>query len=182
MEQIREIEILNLNAVKFYLDLAEKRLGDDLETKKQFEQKAFVLLSGYITASIALFSLAEKFKSESLFFNLTAILFCMGILPLFFSLKSSAYGALGKNPKDWLQSIDYLAVVDEKVPHMYAYTLWGFVKKINTSTVSNSKKAFYLNIAVLLGMSSVLPFLFKVLFLQPHHLLLKVLEGFLGLF
>ncbi len=80
-EQIRTIENLNHKAITFYIDLAEKRLNDELDTKKQFEQKSFVLLSGYITASIALFGLADKFNNSSFWFNMTAIIFCSGILP-----------------------------------------------------------------------------------------------------
>lgn len=167
-EQIRGIENLNYEAIKFYIDLAEKRLNDELETKKQFEQKTFVLMSGYITAAIALFGLAEKFQASSFWFNITALIFCAGILPLFISLKSSDYGKLGKNPADLLQTTDYIAVNEDKLPHIYAYILREFVNKIDASTKSNLKKSGWLNVAIILGLLSVVPFLLKVLFCQHH--------------
>ena len=163
-DQIRSLDNLNDEAIKFYLSLAEQRLSDELDTKKQFEQKSFILLSGYITAAIALFGFAEKFQSSSFWFNMTAVVFCTGILPLFLSLKSSNYGKLGRHPEDWLMSTDYLILSAEKITHMYAYTLRGFVNKVNASKESNRKKNTRLNIAVILGLCSVLPFLVKVLF------------------
>lgn len=163
-EQIRNMKDLNIDAIKVYLKLAEKRLADTIEVKKQFDQKAFNFLGGYVTAALALFGLSEKFTAISFWLNLTAIIFCIGVVPIFLSLKSSTYGTLGRHPKDWLESENYLTVKSGNMAHIYAYLLRDIAPRIDQSKRINKKKASYLNIAVLIGIFSLCPFLFKVLF------------------
>ena len=162
--EISTLTGLNLSAIKEYVSLAENRLVDTLETKKQLEQKAFILFSGYITAALALFGLTEKFTGIAFWLNLTAIVFCIGVIPLFLSMKASNYGTIGRHPNDWLEGSDYLTIKDEHISYTHANMLHDLILRIDTSKGSNDKKATYLNIAILTGMAALLPFFIKALF------------------
>jgi len=54
LEEIRASRI-NPLVVKEAHDQASKRLADVLDTKKTFEQKAFILFNAYIALALALF-------------------------------------------------------------------------------------------------------------------------------
>ena len=164
LEQIRHTENLNIEAINFYLDLAYQRLKDTIDIKKELEYKGNALFAGYATAALALFGFAEKFNTSAFWFNLTAIILCIAIVPLFFSFKSSDYGVIGRHPKNWLGTKDYIAVKSEKMPLIYAYELRALVPKIEKSSASNKAKARFLNVAILLGICSLLPFFIKALF------------------
>lgn len=163
LNDIQNLRNINNEAVKIFLSAAEERLKDALETKKQLEQKSFILFSGYITAAIALFGLSAKFSALEFWFNLTAIPFCIAMIPLLLSFKASKYGNLGRHPKDWLENDKYLTVKTENLSHIYAYMLYSFVNRINQSNTSNKKKAGYLNYVILSGMLSICPFIIKTL-------------------
>jgi hypothetical protein len=62
VDDIMKLDNLNEEMIKEYCRLGEERLKDCLDTKKQFEQKASILLSIYMPLSIALFGLAAKFN------------------------------------------------------------------------------------------------------------------------
>jgi hypothetical protein len=163
LNDIYKLRNINEEAVKIFLSAAEERLKDALETKKQLEQKSFILFSGYITTVIALFGLSLKFTALGFWFNLTAIPFCIAMIPLLLSFKASKYGNMGRHPKDWLENDKYLTVEKENLSHIYAYMLYSFVGRIDQSNTSNKKKACYLNYVILLGMLSICPFIIKVL-------------------
>jgi hypothetical protein len=164
--EIRDLKGLNVNIIKEYISLAEKRLDDVLEIKKELEQKSFTLLGGYITASLSLFGLALKLVDYSFWLNATAILFCCGVIPLFLSLKTSLYGIKGRSPSSWLETEDYLTVERSGSGEacVYAYILHGYIPRIDQSIESNGKKSFYLNIAIWFGVLSLTPFVIKLLF------------------
>jgi hypothetical protein len=163
-DAIKNLEDLNRDAIKLYLESAEARLADTLDTKKQLEQKAFILFSGYIAAALAFFGLAEESNSIGFWLYSTAFVFCIGIIPLFISMKSSIYGNLGRHPKDWLEDEKYLTVKKEHEAHVLAYMLYDYMYRIDVSKKANERKALFLNIAVLFGMASLLPFTIKALF------------------
>ena len=166
-EQIRKTENLNLEAVKFYLESAEKMLTDHSGARAQFDQKSFTLLAGYITVALALFGLAEKFNGIGLFgfwLNTTSMFFCVGVIPLFLSMTSKTYGVIGKHPCNLLKTEEYLTVKSENMALMYAYLLRDYVSRIDNSVASNKKKARFLNIAILLGVASLIPFSIKFIF------------------
>lgn len=162
-DDISKLRNINEKTVKVFLSAAEERLKDALETKKQLEQKNFILFSGYITAVIALFGLSVRFTTLDFWFILTAIPFCLAMVPLLLSFKASKYGNLGRHPRDWLKNDKYLTVKNEDLGHIYAYMLHSFVNRIDQSNTSNKKKVSYLNYVIFLGILSVFPFIIKAL-------------------
>ena len=68
-DDIRHLKNLNIDNIKFYLRLAEERLSDALDTKKQLDQKAFILFSGYMVATFALIGMSERFVDLAYWFN-----------------------------------------------------------------------------------------------------------------
>jgi len=162
--EIKELKNLNINLIKDYTTLAEKRLDDVLEIKKELEQKSFALLGGYLTASLTLFSLALKFVEINFWLNSTAMFFGLGVIPLFLSLKTSLYGIKGRSPSSWLCDGQYLTAPDKNAPLIHAYILHGYDERIEQSIESNSKKSKFLNIAIWFGVLSLSPFVIKLLF------------------
>jgi hypothetical protein len=163
-EFIRGLEGLNGRAIKFYLDEAEKRLQDILNTKRELEQKAYVLFAGYITAAFALFGLAERLEDISYWLIGSAFFFCFGVVMLFFVINTSKYGTVGRNPYDWLEDPVYLTVKSNHLAHIYAYVLHDYIADIEISKQSNAYKVFYLRVAVLLGLFSLAPFSIRAIF------------------
>ncbi len=162
--EIKDLKGINVSLVKDYTALAEKRLDDVLEIKKELEQKSFALLGGYLTASLTLFSLALKFVQIDFWLNSTSMFFCLGVIPLFLSLKTSLYGIKGRSPSSWLCDAQYLTLPDEKIPTVHAYILHGYDERIEQSIKSNSRKSYLLNIAIWCGVLSLSPFVIKLLF------------------
>lgn len=163
-EDIKKIRNLNECAIKYYLEAAEKRMADILNTKKELEQKAFVLFAGYIAAAFALFGLAERIVDLSYWFIGSAFFFCIGVVMLFLVINTRKYGTVGRNPEDWLDSSVYLTVKRKYMAHIYAYMLHDYIDDIEISKRSNEIKVFYLNIAVALGLLSLTPFIIRTIF------------------
>lgn len=163
-EDISELPNLNGDAIKTYLSLAETRLIDALAIKKELDQKAFILLAGYIPAALTLFGLSEKLPDIEFWLNITGLIFCLGVIPIFLSLKASDYGTLGRHAQDWLGNSAYITASDNQMKLINAYLLHDHITRLDTSDESNDKKASFLNIAILLGMLSLIPFAIKFLF------------------
>lgn len=164
-QAIRDLDGLNEEAIQFYLGLAEKRLMDTLDTKKQLDQKAFILLSGYILVVISLFQLA--FNSDdgaSYFVNGTALILCAGVGSLFASILIRRYGTNGRHPADWLHDSSYLTVKTKHTALIYAYVLHDYIDRIEESKKSNASKVFWLNAAIGFALCSTLPFIMRLLY------------------
>lgn len=163
LEEIQSTKI-NISIIKEGVGQAEKRLSDALETKKSLEQKAFTLLSGYITISIALFGIAANLgKQHPMFYSMiiVGLCFCAGLIFLFNSLRSSDYGTLGRYPDTWLQPRT-LDGDEGTLATILGYILHGYQKGIEVSDNSNKHKSTMLNRGVFLGMCA--PFVFVLLY------------------
>lgn len=110
MLTLEEIEraTVNKEVAREAYDQATKRLTDALETKKNYEQKAFTLFNAYLTISLALFSVGGAlYKDDGFAFPVIAFWVCGGIFVFgaaFFvlALMDDRYGALASNPDMWL--------------------------------------------------------------------------------
>ena len=156
MQDIQRTKV-DLGVVKEGVVQAEKRLTDALDTRKHLDQKAFTLLGGYATISMALFGVAAtKLDQSSQWFFIMLALGCMfflGLVALFLALKNSSYGTVGRYPDTWLQP-GTLDGGETALATTLAYILHGYQGLIAVSDVSNGKKAFWLNVAILLGVAS----------------------------
>ena len=155
-----------MEIVKEGVSQAEKRLTDALDTRKQLEQKAFTLLGGYITVSMALFGFAATLgKQHLLFSTLLAMgaLFFVGIIFLIRSLRTSDYGTLGRCPDIWLQqgTIDGTSAT---LATILAYVLYDYDNRIRVSDGSNNTKGELLNYAIMCGASSPAFFCLGILY------------------
>src|SRR5271157_2435611 len=172
-EDIRNLENLNEEMIKEYCRLGEERLKDCLETKKQLEQKSFILLSAYITISLVLFHISTQ-ENASIAYGISACILFIGIFFLLWSIKLSFYGNLGKNPKYWLQDKKYLTLNSDYNRYIYAYNLKNLMDKIEVCKKSNQEKRAKISIAIYAGFISIIPFI--ILFFHNHHLLVKAAE------
>lgn len=163
-DQIGKLTGLNTEAIKFYLSLANQRLEDTLNIKRELEQKAFILFAGYIAAAFALFGLAEGSHGFSYWLIGSAFFFCAGVGMLFVVINIEKYGVLGRNPEDWLDRADYLTIGDEHIGHMHAYVLYDLINDIEMNKRSNGSKVFYLRIAIALGFLSLSPLVIWAIF------------------
>jgi len=162
-QEIQNLKGLNEEMIREYCRLAEERLKDCLETKRQFEQKASILLSIYMPISLALFGLSAKFNLPWTF-NISASILFIAIIFILLSIHCSDYGNLGRHPSSWLQSNDYLTVKNNHKAAIYGYLLYDWVERIDASNKSNDKKQFKITLAIWLGFIAILPFLIKFLF------------------
>ncbi len=164
LKDIKNIEGINENAVKFYLKLVEERFKDTMDTKKQIEQKTSVLLGAYLAGAIALFGIAQSSNLHNIFFNITATILFVGSIPLFLSLKTTGYGTVGRHPSDLLKTSYYITIKESHMPKIYVNIMHNYIKRIDTNIDKNGTKAFYFDFGVLVGLLSSLPFFLKFLF------------------
>ena len=110
MMTLQEIQVSTVNAsvAREAFDQASKRLADTLDTKKNYEQKAFTLFSGYLTVSLALFGVGGAiFKEQGLNllvvpFWVSGALFVIGTIFFVSALVDKEYGAIASEPSMWL--------------------------------------------------------------------------------
>jgi hypothetical protein len=108
---LEEIQAANVNPLvaREAHDQSAKRLADALDTKRNYEQKAFTLFSGYLTASLAVCGiLAAIYKDHGMTtlataFAIAAILLIGGVTCFVLALKEQKYGTLGSSPDMWLR-------------------------------------------------------------------------------
>lgn len=166
MLSIAEIKNLKINKeiIIEAVNSAKERLSDSLDTRKQLEQKCFILLSGYLTITLAICSatcyLYKVDNINYLFFVLSviSIIFIVALGFIFFALKGSSYGTLGRHPETWLQP-HVLDGTEKTYCVMLGYILHGYVERIETSINSNEIKCNMLNIAIILGCCSPVVFI-----------------------
>jgi hypothetical protein len=152
-------------------DHASKRLGDTLDTKKSFEQKAFTLFSGYMTASIALFGVSGVLLKETsthyyvLPFAISGFVLALGAIFFVLALMDKSYGALASDPDMWLNrgTIDG---DDSVVPLMLAYITFYHKDRIYKSMIENNSKALKIRIGIYFGISA--PFVLFGIFLAQR--------------
>lgn len=156
LEQIRGTANINGAIAREAYDQAETRLKDVLDTKRDFEQKAFALFGGYVTVSIALFStvggLAHWYGITRLVIGLlvAAVIFLAGSGCFISALLIDDYGALGSDPSMWLQS-GTIDGSDSVLPLMLAYITYYHKKRIDQSITANNKKAARIRNGIVLG-------------------------------
>jgi hypothetical protein len=172
LEEIQNCEKININIVREAFMQAEKRLNDILDTKKQFEQKAFTLFSGYLTGTIGLFTIAvtlfnEKSKNNLFMaFIISGILLLVGSIFLSISLKGFNYGYLGSTPRMWLKK--YIIEGDEKsLSTMLSYITHYHQNRIDKSLNSNKIKTIFIDLGILFGIIALIVFVIMILFYNP---------------
>src|SRR6266436_284373 len=169
LQEIRESTI-NPEVAKEAYDQAQKRLGDTLDTKKTYEQKAFTLFNGYMTASLALLGVGGAIFKEQGFnhlvlpFWVAGMMFVSGAIFFVLSLIDKNYGAIASEPSMWLNkgTIDG----DQNVlPLMLAYITYHHQERINISAANNLKKALLIRVGIILGI--IAPIVLFAIFLIP---------------
>ena len=160
LEEIRNAKINPIIAREAH-DQSAKRLSDLLEVKNTFEQKAFILFNGYITATLALFGVAGAiFNTHGLTslvaaLGITGICFTIGAIFFVLALIDKTYGTLGSSPDMWLES-GKIDGPDSVLPLMLAYITFYYQERINVSRNSNAKKAIRIRTGIILG--AIAPF------------------------
>jgi hypothetical protein len=168
LDEIRASKI-NPNIAREAYEQAEKRLSDALEIKKSFEQKAFTLFSGYITASIALFGVGGALLKDSANrfyvapFFMTGLIVAIGAICFVLALTDRVYGALASDPDMWLNQ-GTIDGDDSVLPIMLTYITFYHKDRICKSTKENNRKAFRIRVGILLGTSAPFVLLFMFLF------------------
>jgi hypothetical protein len=170
LEEIQNCEI-HSDTIKETIKQSEKRLLDVLDTRKTHDQKAFILFNGYITISIALFSIGAAFYKHHYMFKpffSTCFIFVLGALCFMISLIDSKYGALGSNPKMWLRK-GVLDGDDDSYKISLAYLAYYYQNRIKQSISSNNKKANWVRGGIIIGFIATV-ILGLLLYLSPNHL------------
>jgi hypothetical protein len=178
MININELQNFNINIdiAKEAFSQSEKRLNDILETKKQYEQKAFILLNSYFLTSTALFTIAFSiFKSkESLIFYgfiIYGIILFIATFCFILSLLKDDYGYLGSTPDMWLKK-DILEGDNSSLAIMLSYITYYHQERINYSLISNQKKEKWIDRGIYLTLCSPIIFFIIItlfyLFLHYH--------------
>lgn len=159
-EEIREIQPINKEAVEFFLDLAEKRMRDELENKKELENKAYIIFAGYIAAISALvlvMQFTDPIRDVSCV-GLSIAILIFGQLCILISLRTAYYGVLGAEPSTWLEDEHYIKLEEwNDMGLLKAYVLHSYESQINKSVESNAIKSNLFNLSVYAGCVSTIP-------------------------
>lgn len=159
LDEIRSAT-LNPKIVEEAHKQAEKRLTDVLDTKKSFEQKAFVLLNAYLTLSLAVFGVAGSIyktgwnSGQWIPFFASGLFLIFGAISFAVALMDDKYGAIGSNPDMWLNKETIGSNDDTALYAMLAYITFYYQERINQSIRSNERKAKRIKIGISLGILS----------------------------
>ncbi len=139
---------------------ASQRLADALATKTGHEQKAFGLLTGYVTVSLALFSVfgfLAGSENDALAppFLVAGFMFVLGAAILVVSIWDSDYGTLGSDPKMWLEA-GIIDGNDAVLSTMLAYVVYHHAQRIEISANSNRAKARRIRLGIGVGVVALL--------------------------
>ncbi len=148
MMTLEQIQAANLNPriVEEAHNQAEKRLLDVLETKKNHEQKAFILLNAYLTLALAILGVAGSiYKSvpsdnQWIPFFIAGILLITGSVLFSISLTDKNYGSVGSNPDMWLNQGIIDSTNEQHLYVMLAYITFHYQNRIEVSIKSNDAK------------------------------------------
>jgi hypothetical protein len=174
MMTLDEIRASTINpiVVKEAHEQATKRLGDALDTKKTYEQKAFTLFSGYVTVSLALFGVGGAiFKEQGINhlvmpFWAAGVMFILGAILFVVSLRDKTYGAIASDPSMWLNK-GTIDGGDNVLSVMLAYITYYHQERIDISVKNNLIKAYLIRYGIYLGVAA--PFVLLAMFLIPSE-------------
>ncbi len=157
-------EDINLETARYALSDVRERLADALDTKKTLEQKAYTLLGGYITITMAIFGFATQVIDMYMFWTLIIIgaIFSVGILFVLSSLKSSQYGAIGSYPDAWIRE-GVINGNNNALATNIAYITQDYQEPLKKSDASNGQKAYFLNCAVIAGIGAPICFAIAII-------------------
>lgn len=156
LEEIQKLPTINLLVAREAFNQASQLLSDVLDTRKNYEQKAFTLLSGYVTVSFALFGAGGALFKENNLKHLAlpllfaGVMFVIGSMFFGFALMDSRYGALGSAPDMWLNK-ETLSGDDPTLSFMLAYITFYYQERIDVSLKANEKKALLIRLGIILG-------------------------------
>lgn len=153
-----ELQLAKINPLvaREAFDHASKRLADILDTRKSYEQKAFTLFSGYLTAALGLFAAGvalvntDKPLHAVLTVWVAGAVFVIGAFMLLQALLDQAYGAMGSDPELWLRA-GVIDGDDAALPLMLAYLTHRYQGMIDGSALANSNKARWIRTGVFVG-------------------------------
>ncbi len=149
-EAIKNLKHINMSIVREALNQAEKKLTDVIETKKQIEQKAFILFNGYLTLLIGEISASFVVKTThpNLFYFLVSLIpfFVLSLILIVVSLHSYKYGSLGSNPSMWLEKTT-LEGNENSLKVMLGYITFYHQDRIKQSIQSNDAKLMLINLS-----------------------------------
>lgn len=150
---------INLDIAKEAFSQSETMLTDIKDVKKQFEHKASILLSGYLTSAVGLFAVAiTRFNNNDKLFMVFVVsggLLLAGVISFFKSLKSAYYGHLGSEPKMWLNKKYTVEGKYNSLAIVLCDVTLRNQKGIDTSIESNKKKAFWIDKGLLFGIIAI---------------------------
>ena len=153
---------MNSDIIKEIYNQGKERLQDQLDTKKTLEQKAFILLTGFIALSTAFlgigFSLLKESQELAIAVGAVGIGFLIASVFSVLVLRNTEYGTLGSDPDMWLKE-EYKNGDKETLDYMFIYLSEFYQKRIDTSRKNNKTKIKTINISVLIGIISPLLFL-----------------------
>lgn len=163
MMTLEEIHVSKINPIiaKEAYDQASKRLADVLDTKKMFEQKAFILFNAYTALALALMSAAGVIlKTEALRipfwpFLLSGLIFVAGASLFAMALLDRKYGALASDPDMWLNK-GTIDGDDSVLPLMLAYLTFYHKERIKQGIESNTHKAELIRYGIFVGLAAPL--------------------------
>lgn len=171
MLTLEELRLASLNAkvVEEAHRQAEKRLLDILDTKKNFEQKAFVLFNAYLTLSLAVLGVSGTLYRGGdtighwLPFLISGCLLVLGAVSFFFAMTDRKYGAVGSDPNMWLVQGVVDADGENVVTAMLAYITSYYQERIYVSNESNESKAASIRRGMYIGLASPISLLLSLI-------------------
>jgi hypothetical protein len=136
-------------------DQVSQRLADVLAVKSAYEQKAFVLLTGYITVAVALFSVGGALTDHALQdlkwgMWTSGAAFVVGSWCLVASLLDDNYGMLASAPDMWLRK-GVIDGDDSALPAMHAYLTFYHQNRLEKSERANNLKAVRVRAGIVIG-------------------------------
>jgi len=158
LEEIRAGKINPLVAKEAY-DQASKRLEDVLDTKKAFEQKAFILFNAYVTFALAVFGAggmllrAIDATLPAWPFLLSGLAFVVGATLFVLALLDQGYGSLASDPEMWLNK-GTIDGEDSVLPLMLAYITYYHTDRIRKSIEANNRKARLIRYGIYAGVAA----------------------------
>ena len=163
LEEIRYSKINPLVSREAY-DQASKRLADALDTKKAFEQKAFILFNAYIALSLALFGVGGTIYRGAMEtmpawpFLVAGSMLLFGAALFVWALLDKGYGSLASDPDMWLNK-GTIDGDDGVVPLMLAYITFYHKDRITRSMDANDLKARLIRFGIFFGLAAPIPLL-----------------------
>lgn len=163
LEEIQYSKINPLVSREAY-DQASKRLADALDTKKAFEQKAFILFNAYIALSLALFGVGGTIYRGAMEtmpawpFLVAGSMLLFGSALFVWALLDKGYGSLASDPDMWLNK-GTIDGEDGVVPLMLAYITFYHKDRITKSMEANDLKARLIRFGIFFGLAAPIPLL-----------------------